>query len=760
MVRNARLLMPKTDTAIDRQVGYNVTNDRGKAIMSQTITPTWCGMCHARCGLLLTFEGGKAVKVQGDPEFPSNRGATCERGRMMLEHLYHPDRLNHPLRRVGARGAGQWERVSWAEAMDDVAARLARLKEDYGAETLAMTRGTYRTYHWDARRFFNLFGSPNITGANPICYNPSVVIESAMCGALPYPDLERCACAVILGSCRSNSAPVTHWPKLKAAKKRGAQLIVVDPRRTKEAEMADIWLQNKPGSDAILLLAWLHVICEEGLFDRQFVQDWTLGFDEIAQLARQFPPDRAERATWVPKQQIVHAARTYATTKPAVITWGHGIDKSGPNAESAIKARAILRAVTGNLDIPGGEQMGWSAPENRAVTNLEMELNDQLPATQRHKMLGASSYPLFSFRAWEQLNEAIGQNADPSLPLHDSAELVSAHPRAVFQAMTTHQPYPVRALICQAANPLLTLANPKRTLEALRQLDLLVVMDYYLTPTAAIADTVFPAASTVERDDLTVAEDRVTAYPKAMEPLYERRSDYAFWMELGRRLGQEKVWPWHSIEHVNDYRLRPLGLSFRDLVHRRSITFDTPQHRRNRFGTPSGKVELTSGLYRKMNRDPMPHVPHGSHLEKAPTDEEGLILITGSGFLPMYHSEQRQWPTARRKFPDPLVSMHPDVAKKIGVCEGDWVRIQTAHGSMRQKAHLTDSVHPRVVDAQHGWWFPERECHPDDPFGMLESNANALCDDDPESCCDGLGGWAQTGIPCRVSPDFTGRQAG
>jgi anaerobic selenocysteine-containing dehydrogenase len=217
--------------------------------MARETRRTWCGLCHTRCGLFLELEGGRAVAVRGDPEHPTNRGQTCRRGRMMLEHLYHEQRLDHPVRRVGDRGSGEWERVSWDEALDDVAARLDDLRRRFGAETLAFTRGTYRTYHWDARRFMNLFGSPNSTGVNFICHCPSVVVESAVYGALSHPDFHNTACVVNWGTCRSVSGELSDWPALKAAKGRGATLITVDPRRTAEAEMSDLWLQIRPGTD-------------------------------------------------------------------------------------------------------------------------------------------------------------------------------------------------------------------------------------------------------------------------------------------------------------------------------------------------------------------------------------------------------------------------------------------------------------------------------------------------------------------------------
>jgi anaerobic selenocysteine-containing dehydrogenase len=690
--------------------------------------------------------------VRGDPEHPVNQGKTCVRGRMMLEHLYHPERVNNPLRRVGERGSGEWERVSWDVALDDIAARLDGLRQRYGAETLAVGRGTYRTYHWDARRFLNLFGSPNIFGPNFVCHCPSVAVESAVYGALPHPDLGQAACIVNWGACRSVSAHVTDWPALVAAKKRGARLITVDPRRTAEAEMSDLWLQIRPGTDVALMLSWINVIGEEGLYDDAFVDDWTIGFQEVHELARQFPPQRASRLTWIPEERIVSAARMYATTRPAVIKSGQGVEKAGPDFRHAAHARAVLRAITGNLDVRGGERFGGAQETSQVISHLDMELNEALPPGQRSKLLGGDDYRLFSYDSWERVAKHMTRFPESYLRPTETSEVVCAHPNAVFTAAHTDEPYPVRAIICQAANPLITLADPARTVEALRALDLLVVMDYYVTPTGAVADYILPAASTVERDDLVVYGSGCIACPRALDPIEERRSDFEFWMELGRRLGQASHWPWDTAEEVCNYRLAPMGMDFDRLKNIRSLFEDPPVGRTRELGFPtaSGKVELRSSMLEELGYDPLPGY---SPVDGDENDEFPLTLITGNGFEPMYNSEQRQWPSARRRCPFPLVSIHPDTAAEFGVSEGDWVRVETPRGAVRQRARLTTSIHPRMADVQHGWWFPERECSAEDLFGFLESNANALCRDDRENCSPETGSWKLAGLQCRIVPE-------
>jgi anaerobic selenocysteine-containing dehydrogenase len=490
----------------------------------------------------------------------------------------------------------------------------------------------------------------------------------------------------------------------------------------------------------------LHVIVAEGLYDRAFVTDSTVGFADLRDRVREYAPARVAEITGVPEADIVAAARLYATTAPAVITWGFGVDKIGPNAQAAAHARAILRAVTGNLDVTGGESFGRAPALAGAVTDLEMENPGALAAEQRAKQIGAAQHPLMAYAGWEATAAAVARlPRDYVLPPPPS-ETIVAPPREVFAAMLTGRPYPVKALICQAANPLLTLADPRRTAAALAALDLLVVMDYYRTPTAQLADFVLPAACTVERDDLTVGDSACVAFPRALDPLAERRSDYELWMELGRRLDQGEHWPWDTVAQVCDHRLAPLGLTFADLVARRAVTAEVPVGRSRTlgFGTPSGKVEIRSSILGALRCGALPrHVP-----VPRPDAAFPLVLITGSNFAPMYHSEQRQWPTARAQHPEPRLAIHPATAAEHGIAAGDWVCIRTRHGAIRQRAHLDDRLRPDTVDAEHGWWFPERT---DDPLrGVFESNANVLCSDAPEESALATGGWMLSGLCCRV----------
>jgi anaerobic selenocysteine-containing dehydrogenase len=675
---------------------------------------------------------------------------------LLVDHLYHPDRLNYPLKRLGERGANAWQRLSWDQALDEVAGRLASLRDQYGPETLAFTHGTGRTYHWDGRRFYNLFGSPNLCGANNICMCPSQAVEYATYGGFVRGDLARTKCLVVWGKASSQSDPILEFPEIvEAKKKNGAKLIVVDPRRTREAELADLWLPIRPGTDVALMLAWLRLMIEEGWYDRQFVERWTVGFEDLHAAVAAYTPEKVAAITWLSADKIVESARCYATTKPAVITWGFGLDKQGINATQAARARCLLRALSGNLDVPGGELLGRVDPVGKVIGQDVLEFNEALPAEQRAKQLGADEYPFFGFPGWER-NAAANRRLPPgymSPPLADMTCM--AHKRAVFDAVLTGRPYPVTAMISLASNPLVTLPNVQRTYAALKALQLYVVMDYYLTPSAALADYVFPAACTVERTELWLTPGFCFACPKGVEPLYERRDDYQFWRGLAVRLGQAEHWPWQTVEEVWDYRLAPAGLTFEALLARNGL-FGRREYRRYErfgFGTPSGKVELRSSTFEALGNAPIPIFQEPVQSPAGDGDwarEYPLVLITGSRFMPMYHSEQRQIAAARAQAREPQVSLHPDTAAALGLKEGAWARVVTPQGRIRLRTHLTVAVDPRMADAQHGWWFPERPAAEPDLFGVFESNANMLCPDAAKFCSPEIGSWPHTALLCRV----------
>jgi anaerobic selenocysteine-containing dehydrogenase len=278
-----------------------------------------CFFCHQNCGVLAYVKNGKVLRIEGDPNHPTNSGGLCCRGNIALKHLDHPARVNYPLKRTGARGAGQWERITWDQALTEIAAKLADIKEHFGAEAVATAGGTLRTDDWARRRFMNLFGSPNGFHNSHLCWVPTFMMETAISGWCPFEtDLGLSKCLVQWGH-NPGASGMPEMRGISLLKAQGLKLIVIDPKFTETAAKADLWLPLRPGSDCALALAWLNVIIFEGLYDQQFVESWTVGFDKLAAHIEQYTPEWAGPLTWLDPELIRQSARMYAQNKPGNI---------------------------------------------------------------------------------------------------------------------------------------------------------------------------------------------------------------------------------------------------------------------------------------------------------------------------------------------------------------------------------------------------------------------------------------------------------
>lgn len=511
-----------------------------------------CFLCHLNCGVLATKENGRIVKIEGDPDCPHNAGFVCARLEQdrWKDFEYNPNRLKRPLKRIGGRGEGKWEEISWDQAFDEMAERLAKLRDEFGAETLCFVEGTYRTQSNMHYKFTNLFGTPNTGGNGTVCYSSDMWLEPCTYGGFcsDKSDWKRADLIVLWGRNPAVSEQLNWEWTVTNMRERGAKLLVIDPRYCEAAQEADLFLQIRPGTDSALALGMINVIIEEDLYDHEFVEKWCYGFDEVAQRAKEYPVSRVSEITWIPEEKIIEAARMYASIKPACMPWGEkGGDGCGRNATSAIRAKAILRALTGNIDKVGGDQL--TLPSDRGDSDMQFN-HASLTQEQRDKMIGNDVFPGLTFKGWDLISKAY-----PRFYPYSNAPLM-------FRAMITGDPYPVKACIVQADNPILSFSNSKLVHEALMNLDLLIVHDYFMTPTAALADYVLPAATWLERCSIgypTMDVEQVSM--NGTMPVLERfeggadidfRDDYEFWYGLSERLGFADEW-WRC----STDRLRP-----------------------------------------------------------------------------------------------------------------------------------------------------------------------------------------------------------
>jgi anaerobic selenocysteine-containing dehydrogenase len=674
----------------------------------------------------------------------------CRRIRAISEYVYHPDRLKFPLKRMGERGEGKWETISWDQALDEIAEKLGRIKDEYGPEAIAVTTGTGRTHTEYLRRFTNLLGTPNSIGAGNICWGEDIMVEQAIAGAASLPIFLGSRCVVAWGGGVPMYYPQFWLNALDCRRELGAKLIVIDPRGTDATRRADIWLQPRPNTDAALALAWLNVVIGEELYDKEFVEKWCYGFDKLSERVKEYSPEKVAEITWVPADKIRAAARMYATNSPAGIQRGMGVEHS-PTGPQTLRCLNSLAAITGNLQLMSGQGpliltgKGW-------IDYTETDLSRTFPSEeQKRKQIGADRFKLCNYVGYEAIRPHVEKVHGEML--HGTQWTNYAHAPSVYRAVLTGKPYPVRAMFSVCSNPMITQANVKLVYKALKALDLYFVMDFWMTPSAELADYVLPIAAWFERpvEGGTGPPVFAAAIPARVEGQYDRRTDYDVFRGLGIRLGQEEYWPWETLEEAYNYRLAPMGIKVGDP----SIMQIRPDqaYTEEQFGTPTGKFELYSTIFEQLGYDPLPYYeepPESPISNPELAKEYPFILITGGRHNPFYHSEHRQIDSLRKQHPEPLVQIHPQTAAELEIQDGDWVWIETLRGRVRQKCRIFDGMDPRVVHAQHGWWFPELPGEEPWLHGVWESNINVVTDDDPEHCEKTAGCWPLRSGLCKI----------
>ena len=694
-----------------------------------SVVKSHCRMCHGGCGVLVYVKDGKIAKIAGDPDCPINHGTLCSKGIGASQLVYHPDRLTYPVRRVGSKGSGKWERISWDEALDAIAEKILNYKELFGAESIVMGYGTGRENEAVIYRFANLLGSPNTLTAGHFCYGPRIATTIITCGTNPIVDYENNPrCIMVWGNNLVISNPDCYKGEpFSTALDAGAKLIAVDPRVTRIAARADIWLPLRPGTDTALALGMCNVIVQEELYDKEFVENYVHGWDAFVRRVNEYPLKKVEEITWVPREKIQEAARLFATTKPAAIQWGVAIEQQ-VNCVDNNRALLALMGITGNIDVQGG-QMLFSSPKIRNVG--QFGAHKMLSKEQAEKRLGGDRFRL-------------------------AGNFAIINPKCVWDAILEEEPYPVKMLFFISSNPVLTRGNAREVYRALEAVEFMAVADFFMTPTAELADIVLPAATWLEMDyigDFWKRHGYILPRRKIVQ-IGECRSDHEMLNDLAHRVGQGEHW-WDTFEGGLDHILEPMGITWKDFEKMDYIRGDVNyrKYKEKGFSTPTGKFELYSTLLEKWGYDPLPQFrepPEGPNSSPEIYKKYPYILITGRRQPGFFHTENRQLPWLRELHKDPVVEIHPETAEKEGIREGDWVIIESPRGKVRQRARLFAGMDPRIVSAEHAWWFPENK---DPGHGWDESNINILTSNAYEDCDPAMGATHVRTLLCKVSPE-------
>ncbi len=639
---------------------------------------TDCTLCYHSCGCKVTVENGRAVAVEGLESHPLNRGRLCPRGEAALENVYHPERILTPLKRTD----GGFRQISWEQALDEIAARLDRLRREFGPQVLGMFSGSIGVENLEmaglAQRFKAAFGSPNFFSVESVCYRMRIRARQITFGKYPTEELDS-KLYILWG----HNPDASDFPLKLAIDRnldRGAKLVVIDPRRIPLADRADLYLRIRPGSDAAMALAMIHEIVASELYDRRFVEAFAIGFDRLVEHVRPFTPEWAQEITWVPAARIRELARWMARTKGASIYQGTCTQDQTAAGVQASRAFSVLQVITGNINVPGG----WVISPRPRFGNVGLGVSGD--------PLGADEYPLF-VDLWGRKS-----------------------PYGVVTKVPEAVPERLKAFYVVGGNPLVSMPDSNAFREAFRRLDLLVVHDLFLTETAQEAHYVLPACSHLEKWGVAYTYNVCHCLPymmlrkKCIEPLGGSRSEWWVFTQLARRLGLEEHFPWRTEEEFVRFELEPTGLTFDELLHEKpegafygEKRYEMPPS----LPTPSGKIEIYSEAMARAGADPLPVYlePERSPLSAPPELKQRYPLILTTGHRNYYytHSQFRGIRRLTQHSPEPYAEIGPETAARWGLRDGDLAEIETDRGRVRMRVRVDPRVAEGVVFVPHGW---------------------------------------------------------
>ena len=663
-----------------------------------------CQICGCNCGLLVTLDRGQIVEVKGDPQIPQNKGGTCIKGKFSPQVLYAPDRLKTPL--IRRRGGTSYMSLSWDDALNEISERLEQIKNKTGPEALAIYRG--RSTRFIDRTFISafarLFGTPNVTGVWTLCVGPKVIGYKATFGAPLFPacDFGNAKLIALWGTNPSASKMHRYFNlpnDIHSAIKKGAELVIVDPRWHRFADDATLHLPITPGTDTYLILSLVKILIEHGWTDDAFIRKYTSGYDRLCDAAKKVNIQDASQITGIPSETIMELAKKLATIKPASIDRREGVIHQ-VNGTQINRALAILTAITGNVDRIGGLRFtalpSWD-------TSLGIEDKAKAPS------IWSQQYPLAADGAQALTDSVLEQN-----------------------------PYPIRALISISGNPVSALPNTKRTLAALAKLDFLVVNDLFMTETARMADIVLPGVTFYEKGEFHNEPLKPVPWLQTTEPLVkpigDAKPEWHFIAELSARMGFQELSGFAGEDEILRRVFIDSGRSELDPVAmRRGMRLDQPDFGtllENGFNTPSGKIELYSTWLAQKGYPPLPTCEDSCQCG----DRFPYRLVTGSRSNAFNHSQHRNIPDLLKFCPFPEAEISPKIAADIGVADGEFIAIETEWGQLSIRTKIVHGMNQYTVSIPHGW--PGKE------------NANYLCGDESRDSISGTP--AYKSIPCTV----------
>lgn len=630
-----------------------------------------CEMCVWRCGLIAKVVDGRVVKLDGNPEHPHSRGNLCPRGQSGLMNTYDPDRVLTPLIRVGKRGEGLFHQASWDEALDLVASNMLKIKDRYGPEAMIFSS----THNLSQVQFENLlyaFGSPNYGTQRSLCFNAMITAFSLTYGieepSRKYDDVEF---ILMVGRNMMEAISTSETGELSRAIDRGAKLVYLDPRYTKTASKATEWIPIRPGTDSAFLLAMINVIVSNQLADCEFVKKYINGCDDLPKEMSRYTTEWAELITGVPAATIERIAREYAAARHNAMAHPGWRTSNFINSFQTERAIATLNAISGNVLTPGGclsaevaaEGAGLGAPRQPPYPRVSALRLDGVPW----------KYPLVPLKlgVFQELRDAI----------------------------LTGDPYQAHGWFISRQNPILSLPDRNKTLEAFGKMDFIVTVDIIMNDTAWFSDVVLPEASYLERyDPLLPVNGKAFIRQPVIESQGEAKSALWIYKQLGERLGLGDYFQYEDEEDYIRQQLEPLDVSLEEVKVKGYA--EMPEEEDDgeiTFNTPSGKIEIYSETLKNAGFSPWP-----TWEEPAMPKEGEFYLLTGKV------AQQTQFGTQNNqllhKYSDePRLWMNAQTAAKLGLATDDWVEVTSEVGQTHTRLLATQAIRPDCVYMTPGY---------------------------------------------------------
>lgn len=683
-----------------------------------------CGICPAGCWVIVTYDqSGKIAAVRADEGSPF--GITCKLGTHSPEIVYSKNRLKYPLRRKGPKGTYEFERITWEQAFAEIVSKLNHLKAAHGPEAAAIYtgRGSFELAMCDvfqprgvavssASSLLFPFGSPNTMGVGALCYvSMAMIAPHVTMGGMfinMFSDLDHAELIVVWGANPATDCPPLDYKRIIGAAQRGAQVVVIDPRRTMTAKIGGAqWISLRPGTDGALALALCQVLIEEELYDEPFVRDWTHGLSEFAQYVQHYRPEVVEPITGVPADTIRTLARRIAAAHGAAPVMYSGLEYSDSGVQ-AIRATMVLWGLAGQLDVPGGRC--FTMRQNVFPINRE----GLIPNPDVKKSLGRDRFPVYSLYRGE------------------------SHANALPEAVLTGKPYPIRSLIILGGSMITAWPQPEVWRQTLSNLDFLTCIDLNLTADCAYADLVLPAATWYEIESYMTYGPIFRLREQVIPPVGESRNAFFIFAELAKRLGYGHLYP-QSPEELLRYVLKgsPFTLeAVRAAGGQVQVKTAFMQYKkwekgllrpdgRPGFDTPTGKFEIASTILEEHGYDPLP--VYTEPLESPRSQPElartfPLVFNSGARVTTDFRSQFHGIPGLAKERPEPTVMLNTADAQSRSINHGEVVFIKSPRGQVRMRAIVTDDIAQGAIEANMGGGGPLG------PKAWQDGNINELTD--------------------------------